>query len=201
MGVFGAFFGRKGVVGFSGPVLGVSRGVVGFIVAMFLRPVRDICRPARPDVGASAKEFTLCRSWMQRGARGWLRWGFCSIRSWLSACRRRVVVLMTPFPPFGDGEITVRGCVVPKVQTTSMKNADNRSVVGEVVCVLGAVVSVVVAMLTAGPLCWQHEPFHAQLNPIGGMVGSLPRPPPIGLTCASMGPGVHLPDLGHHLSG
>ena len=54
---------------------------------------------------------------------------------------------------------------------------------GEVVCVLGAVVSVVVAMLTAGPLCWQHEPFNAQLNPIGGMVGSLPKPPPIGLTC------------------
>ena len=74
-------------------------------------------------------------------------------------------------------------------------------VVGEVVCVLGAVVSVVVAVLAAGPLCWQHEPFNAQLNPIGGMVGSLPRPPPIGLTCASMGPGVHLPGLGHHLSG
>ena len=35
------------------------------------------------------------------------RWGFCSIRGWLSACRRRVVVLMTPFPPFGGGEITV----------------------------------------------------------------------------------------------
>ena len=66
---------------------------------------------------------------------------------------------------------------------------------------MGAVVSVVVAVLAAGPLCWQHEPFNAQLNPIGGMVGSLPRPPPVGLTCASMGPGVHLPDLGHHLSG
>ena len=127
--------------------------------------------------------------------------GVCSIRGWLSACRRRVVVLMTPFPPFGDGEITVRGCVVPKVQTTSVKNAENRGVVGEVVCVLGAVVSVVVAVLAAGPLRWQHEPFHAQLNPIGGMVGSLPKPPPIGLTCASMGPGVHLPGLGHHLSG
>ena len=59
---------------------------------------------------------------------------------------------------------------------------------GEVVCVLGAVVSVVVAMLTAGPLCWQHEPFNAQLNPIGGMVGSLPRPPLIGLTCELKGP-------------
>ena len=55
---------------------------------------------------------------------------------------------------------------------------------GEVVCVLGAVVSAVVAMLAAGPLCWQHEPFNAQLNPIGGMVGSLPTQPPIGLTCA-----------------
>ena len=29
---------------------------------------------------------------------GWLRWGGCSIRSWLAACRRRVVPLMTPFP-------------------------------------------------------------------------------------------------------
>ena len=77
---------------------------------------------------------------------------------------------------------------MPKVQTTSVKNADNQGVVGEVVCVLGAVVSVVVAVLAAGPLCWQHEPFHAQLNPIGGMVGSLPRPPLIGLTCAPVGP-------------
>ena len=40
------FFGRKGVVGFSGAVSGVSSGVVGFIVAMFLRAVREICRAA-----------------------------------------------------------------------------------------------------------------------------------------------------------
>ena len=73
---------------------------------------------------------------------------------------------------------------MPKVQTTSAKNVENRGVVGEVVCVLGAVVSVVVAVLVDGPLYWQHEPFNAQLNPIGGMVGSLPRPPPIGLACA-----------------
>ena len=26
------------------------------------------------------------------------RWGFCSIRRWLAACRRRVTPLMTPFP-------------------------------------------------------------------------------------------------------
>ena len=36
-------------------------------------------------------------------ARHWWRWGFCSIRSWLAACRRRVVPLMTPFPPFRGG--------------------------------------------------------------------------------------------------
>ena len=57
MGVFGAFFGRRGDAGFSGALLWVSSGVVGFNVAMFLRPVREIFRPARPDVGASAKKF------------------------------------------------------------------------------------------------------------------------------------------------
>ena len=40
-------------------------------------------------------------------------------------CRRCVEVLMTSFPPFGGGEIGVRGGVVPKVQTTSVKNAEN----------------------------------------------------------------------------
>ena len=59
MGVFGAVFGRKGDGGFSGPLLGACSGVVGFNVAMFLRAVRGICRPARPDVGAGTKKFAL----------------------------------------------------------------------------------------------------------------------------------------------
>ena len=59
MGVFGAFFGRKGDGGFSGPLLGACSGVVGFNVAMFLRAAREICRPARPDVGAGTKKFAL----------------------------------------------------------------------------------------------------------------------------------------------
>ena len=59
MSVFGAVCGRKGDGGFSGPLLGACSGVVGFIVAMFLRAVRGICRPARPDVGASTKKFAL----------------------------------------------------------------------------------------------------------------------------------------------
>ena len=59
MSGFGAVCGRKGDGGFSGPLLGACSGVVGFSAAMFLRPVRGICRPARPDVGASAKKFAL----------------------------------------------------------------------------------------------------------------------------------------------
>ena len=59
MGVFGAVFGCRGDGGFSGPLLWVCSGVVGFNVAMFLRAVRDIFRPARPDVGASVKELAL----------------------------------------------------------------------------------------------------------------------------------------------
>ena len=48
MGVFGAVFGRRGVVGFSGPLLGVSSGVVGFNVATLSRLVREKVRPACP---------------------------------------------------------------------------------------------------------------------------------------------------------
>ena len=53
----------------------------------------------------------------QSGAMG----GFAA----LEAGWRRVVVLMTPFPPFGGGEAASWTAVVPKVQTTSVKNAEN----------------------------------------------------------------------------
>ena len=39
------------------PCWGACSGVVGFIVAMFLRPVRQICRPVRPGVCVSAKKL------------------------------------------------------------------------------------------------------------------------------------------------
>ena len=51
MGVFGAFFGRRGDTGFSGPVLGASRGVIGIKVAMFLRPVCEVFRANLPCTG------------------------------------------------------------------------------------------------------------------------------------------------------
>ena len=59
MGVFGVFFGCRGDAGFIGPLLWVSGGVVGFNVAMFPRPVRDVIRPARPGAGENAKKFAL----------------------------------------------------------------------------------------------------------------------------------------------
>ena len=49
-------------------------------------PPSDLC-------GAAARPRSL-----RRPPYRW-RWGFCTIRAWLAACRRRVVVLMTPFPP------------------------------------------------------------------------------------------------------
>lgn len=49
------------------------------------------------------------------------QWGFGSIRSWLSACRRRVGVLMTSFPHV----VAVRKRFEAKEQTTLMNNADN----------------------------------------------------------------------------
>ena len=53
----------------------------GAVLGEFFAPIGPEPRPCR-----------------RRGARGWLRWGFCSIKSWLAACRRRVGVLMMQFP-------------------------------------------------------------------------------------------------------
>ena len=60
MGVFGAVFGCRGDVGFKGPLLGASRGVVGFNVTTLLRLVREKVRPAWLDMCVSAKKFALC---------------------------------------------------------------------------------------------------------------------------------------------
>ena len=54
---------------------------------------------------------------------GW--WGFGSIRSWLSACRRRVGSLVTSFPPFGGSASVAFVGVVPKLQTTSVITGEN----------------------------------------------------------------------------
>ena len=68
------------------------------------------------------------------------RWGFCSIRSWLSACRRRVVPLMTPFPPF-VGSVSVAGGWSGAQSTGRLgEKRSKRAVADEVVRVLGTTV-------------------------------------------------------------
>ena len=50
-----------------------------------------------------------------RRTSGWLRWGFCSIRSWLAAYLRRVAALMMQFPPrLVTAEPRVEGVWPPK---------------------------------------------------------------------------------------
>ena len=52
------------------------------------------------------------------------RWGFCTIRSPLAACHRRVVLLMVQFPPIGGGAGVVCGGVAAKVQTHWVKDGE-----------------------------------------------------------------------------
>ena len=86
------------------PAHAVRRGVQGEFcpaVAPSVCPGAELPPPtgtAAIPAGAVAEPTKLLWRSSHR-----LRWGFCSIRSWLAACRRRVVALMTPFPPFGDG--------------------------------------------------------------------------------------------------
>lgn len=63
MDVFGVFFGRRGDAGFIGPLLWVCSGVVGFNVAMFLSPVRDIFRPASPAPAAVRAKVRPASLW------------------------------------------------------------------------------------------------------------------------------------------
>ena len=83
-----------------------------------LRSVRRL--EARPGPAAAHRH----RSLALRQPPHWRWWGF-SIRSLLVACRRRVGPSRSEIPPFGGGEVAVRGGVVLKVQTTSAKNAEN----------------------------------------------------------------------------
>ena len=62
MGVFGAVFGCSGDAGFSGALLGVCSGVVGFNVAMVSCLVREKVRPAALCHRESAKKVRPARS-------------------------------------------------------------------------------------------------------------------------------------------
>ena len=59
MGVFSAVFGCRGDVGFNGPLLGVSSGVVGFNVVTLSHLLREKVRPASLSHRENAKKFAL----------------------------------------------------------------------------------------------------------------------------------------------
>ena len=116
MGVCGAVCGCKGDAGFSGPVLGVNSGVVGFNVAMLLRAVREVFRTNRPCAGLG------CSAALPAPAAA----GGFALHE---ALRGRVSGVSEPhvvqFPPFGGSPSVVLVGAVPKVQTTSAKTGDN----------------------------------------------------------------------------
>ena len=62
MGVFGAVFGRRGDAGFSGALLGVSSGVVGFNASALSRRVREKVVPAWSDGGRERDKVRPARS-------------------------------------------------------------------------------------------------------------------------------------------
>ena len=64
--------------------------------------------------------YRTCRSAGVPRARD--RWGFCTIRSPLSACRRRVAALMVQFPPRGCPSRRIQGALRP-VSTDSRGTA------------------------------------------------------------------------------
>ena len=123
----------------------------------------------------------------------WWRWGFCTTRSLLAACRRRVGPPCSAIPPDwwrrGRGS---RRCGRQSADPLG-ENSQITTVVAEWVCVLGATMS--------GMVCWSH------VNPLlRAVTRDTARKPAIecvggaahvrisGFTCTSKG-------LGHYLSG
>ena len=125
-------------------------------------------RPQVPQSGPASGGTPVARVPSRR------RWGFCSIRSWLAACRRRVVPLMTPFPPIGGGEVAVRGGVAAKVQTHWTKVAENGlfwlngSALWRICCLSWCVVR------TRTRYC-EPKPAMSHLNPLFRAWTGLPR--------------------------
>ena len=164
MSVFGAVFGRKGDGGFSGPVLGASSGVVGFNVAMFLRPVRDICRPARPDVGAGTKKFTL------RAHNGQKLAFYGALGQYFRGNAAGAAALGKYF----------RGPTVVGSRRASLLCRAPGS---------RAPLRAVLTLQCAAKPYWWHGGQPAQATTYRASVRrKRPRPPPHGLTCASKGP-------------
>ena len=115
MRVFGAVFGRRGDAGFSGPVLGANRGVIGIKVAMFLRSMREVFRANLPCTGLG------CSAAREAGCGG----GFALHEAFQGCVAGVSEPHVVQFPPLGGGEAATHSGVVPKVQTTSAKHTEN----------------------------------------------------------------------------
>ena len=73
-----------------------------------------------------SRQPVLRRSWRRRGSlQASDRWGFCTTRSLLTPCRRRVGPPCRAIPPIGGGAAVVCSGVALKSQTTSVKNTEN----------------------------------------------------------------------------
>ena len=82
------------------------RGCRGLALALMgaSRPIPGATIDKPPDPCAhGCRNLTLLGKW----------WGFCSMRSLATACRRRVAPLLVQFPPFAGGKVAVRGGVAP----------------------------------------------------------------------------------------
>ena len=164
MSVFGAVFGRKGDGGFSGPVLGACSGVVGFNVTMFLRAVRDICRPARPDVGASAKKFAL------------------------RAHNGQILAFDGALGKYFRGNAAGAAALGKYFRGPAVVGSRRASLLCRVPGSRAPLLAVLTRSCAAKPYWW-HGRQPAQTATYRASVRrKRPRPPPHGLTCASKGP-------------
>ena len=107
-----------------------------------------------------SRQPLLHRSCRRRGSlQASDRWGFCTTRSLLTPCRRRVGPPCRAIPP--DWRRRGRGSRRCGRQSADPlgKKSPKTVVLTEWICVLGATVSVVVCVLSsvlaAGPICWQ----------------------------------------------
>ena len=178
MGIFGAVCRRRGDGGFIGSLLWVSGGVVGFNVAVLSSLLRDICRPARPCVGASAKEFAQrhcshrvsAKKFAQHTKNGpkWVFYGALGEFFRGSAAGGAV-----------RGEFFRGSAVVGSHRASLLRRAPGSRVL---------LLASLTRSCAAKPYGWHGgQPAQVATYRVNVRMKG-PRPPPIGLACASKGP-------------
>ena len=114
--------------------------------------------------------------------------GFCTIRSILPACRRRVVALLVQFPPFSGGEVAVRGGVRAHIAGHRGDKRRQWGVVGEAVCIVDTTTPGRACRSHANPLLRVLACYFAH-KPAIPCLGGAAHSRISGLACESEGPG------------